>query len=85
MNTIAVIPARYAATRFPGKLMHTIGEKTIIKMVYENAVGTGLFDSVLVVTDSEEIAEEIRECNGWVKMSQREHISGKRSNCRGNC
>jgi 3-deoxy-manno-octulosonate cytidylyltransferase (CMP-KDO synthetase) len=76
MKTIAVIPARYAATRFPGKLMHTIGDRTIIRMVYENAVGTGLFDSVLVVTDSEEIAEEIRGCKGWVKMSQREHISG---------
>jgi 3-deoxy-manno-octulosonate cytidylyltransferase (CMP-KDO synthetase) len=76
MKTIAVIPARFAATRFPGKLMETIGDKTIIRMVYENAVGTGLFDQVMVVTDSEQIAEEIRNCNGWVKMSEQEHISG---------
>ncbi len=76
MKTIAVIPARFAATRFPGKLMETIGGKTIIRMVYENAVGTGLFDEVLVVTDSEVIAEEILSCGGSIKMSQREHTSG---------
>ncbi|MEY3946116.1 MAG: 3-deoxy-manno-octulosonate cytidylyltransferase [Bacteroidota bacterium] len=76
MKTIAVIPARYAATRFPGKLMETIGGKTIIRMVYENAVATGLFDQVLVVTDSEVIAGEIISCGGSVKRSQREHSSG---------
>jgi 3-deoxy-manno-octulosonate cytidylyltransferase (CMP-KDO synthetase) len=76
MKTIAVIPARFAATRFPGKLMETIGGKTIIRRVYENAVGTGLFDDVLVVTDSDVIAEEIRSCGGSIKMSLREHSSG---------
>ncbi|MFN6373795.1 MAG: 3-deoxy-manno-octulosonate cytidylyltransferase [Chitinophagia bacterium] len=76
MRTIAVIPARYAATRFPGKLMHTIGDKTIIRMVYENVVKTELFDQVMVVTDNEQIAEEIRNCGGWIKISRQEHISG---------
>ena len=76
MKIFAVIPARYAATRFPGKLMETIGGKTIIRRVYENAVATGLFDTVLVVTDSEVIAEEIRSNNGSVKMSRHEHASG---------
>jgi 3-deoxy-manno-octulosonate cytidylyltransferase (CMP-KDO synthetase) len=76
MKTIAVIPARYAATRFPGKLMETIGNKTIIRMVYENAIASGLFDRVLVVTDSDVIAEEIRVNKGEVKMSMRDHVSG---------
>lgn len=76
MNTIAVIPARYAASRFPGKLMHRIGDKTIISMVYQNAVATGLFDAVWVVTDSDEIEEEIKKEGGFVKRSQKEHQSG---------
>ena len=61
MKTIAMIPARYAATRFPGKLMQTIGDKTIIRHTYENTVATRLFDEVIVVTDSKIIFEEIRE------------------------
>ncbi len=76
MKIIAVIPARFAASRFPGKLMKKIGDKTIISMVYENAVSTKLFDDVLVVTDSEEIFNEISSQGGSVKMSMREHISG---------
>ena len=76
MKTIAVIPARFAATRFPGKLMQTIGDKTIISMVHANAVATGLFDEVLVVTDSDIIADEVRAQGGLVCMSKKEHVSG---------
>lgn len=76
MKTIAVIPARFAATRFPGKLMQKIGDKTIIRMVYDNAVATDLFDQVLVVTDSDEIFNEIKIHGGSVKMSMEEHASG---------
>ncbi len=76
MKNIAVIPARFGATRFPGKLLKTIGDKTIIRMVYENAISTGLFDQVLVVTDSDEIFEEIKKHGGAVKKSIAEHASG---------
>ena len=76
MKTIAVIPARFAATRFPGKLMQKIGDKTIIRMVYENAVESGIFNQVLVVTDSEVIFKEIKSLGGFVKMSVGEHASG---------
>ncbi|MEN9370967.1 MAG: 3-deoxy-manno-octulosonate cytidylyltransferase, partial [Bacteroidota bacterium] len=55
MKKIAVIPARFAATRFPGKLMQRIGDKTIIRMVYENVLEMGLFDDVIVVTDNDNI------------------------------
>jgi 3-deoxy-manno-octulosonate cytidylyltransferase (CMP-KDO synthetase) len=76
LKTIAFIPARYAASRFPGKLMKTIGGKTIIRMVYENAMLTGLFDDVVVVTDSEIIYNEILIHGGTVKMSNGGHNSG---------
>jgi 3-deoxy-manno-octulosonate cytidylyltransferase (CMP-KDO synthetase) len=76
LKIIAFIPARYAASRFPGKLMKTIGGKTIIRMVYENALMTGLFDDVVVVTDSEIIYNEILLHGGTVKMSSGDHNSG---------
>ena len=76
MKKIAVIPARFAATRFPGKLMQRIGGKTIIRMVYENVQAMGLFDDVLVVTDNEQIVEEIKAIGGTVKKSSQEHPSG---------
>ncbi len=76
MKKIAVIPARFAATRFPGKLMQRIGDKTIIRMVYENVQAMGLFDDVLVVTDNDQIVEEIKAIEGTVKKSSQEHPSG---------
>ncbi len=71
-----MIPARYAATRFPGKLMQQLGDKTVILHTYDNTVATGLFDEVWVVTDSDIIYQEIFSSNGKVKMSIRNHESG---------
>ena len=76
MNIIAVIPARYGATRFPGKLMQMLGNKTIIRHVYVNAKKTGLFNDVFVVTDSDIIYEEITRNGGKAIMSKKEHESG---------
>ncbi len=76
MKTIAMIPARFAATRFPGKLMHLIGDKTIIRHTYENTVATRLFDEVIVVTDSEIIFKEIIQNGGYALMSRNSHESG---------
>ncbi|MFZ9262249.1 MAG: 3-deoxy-manno-octulosonate cytidylyltransferase [Chitinophagaceae bacterium] len=76
MKKIAFIPARYAATRFPGKLMQKIGDKTIINMVYENAKEMNLFDDVIVVTDSDIIAEEISHIGGRCIKSKKDHQSG---------
>lgn len=56
--------------------MKTIGGKTIIRMVYENAMLTGLFDDVVVVTDSEIIYNEMLLHGGMVKMSSGDHNSG---------
>ncbi len=76
MKTIAMIPARYAATRFPGKLMQVLGKKTVIRHTYDNTAATGLFDEVIVVTDSDIIFREITEHGGKAKMSIRVHESG---------
>lgn len=76
MKTIALIPARYAATRFPGKLMQRLRDKTIIMHTYENTVATLLFDEVIVVTDSDIIFNEIVQNGGYAIMSKKEHESG---------
>jgi 3-deoxy-manno-octulosonate cytidylyltransferase (CMP-KDO synthetase) len=76
MKMIAMIPARFAATRFPGKLMQIIGDKTIIRHTYENTIATRLFDEVIVVTDSKIIFEEIIHNGGYAIMSKQEHESG---------
>ena len=72
----AFIPARYAATRFPAKLMQVLGAKTVIRHTYDNTVATGLFNEVYVVTDSEIIFNEITSHGGKALMSKKEHESG---------
>ncbi len=71
-----MIPARYAATRFPAKLMQLLGDKTVIRHTYDNTVATGLFDEVYVVTDSEIIFTEITTHGGKAIMSKKAHESG---------
>jgi 3-deoxy-manno-octulosonate cytidylyltransferase (CMP-KDO synthetase) len=75
-SSVALIPARYAATRFPGKLMQKLGHSTVILHTYKNTVKTGLFNEVIVVTDSEIIFEEITVHGGKAMMSKKEHESG---------
>ena len=76
MKIIAVIPARYASTRFPAKLMQDLGGKTVITRTYQAALNTSLFDDVFVVTDSELIYNEIVDNGGKAIMSIKEHESG---------
>ncbi len=76
MKVIAVIPARYASTRFPAKLMQDLGGKTVITRTYEAAINTNLFDDVFVVTDSDLIFNEIVSQGGKAIMSSKEHESG---------
>ena len=76
MKIIAVIPARYASTRFPAKLMQDLGGKSVIVRTYEAAIATNLFDDVFVVTDSTLIYNEIIAHNGKAIMSIKEHESG---------
>lgn len=76
MKKIALIPARYGATRFPGKLMAKLGDKTVILRTYESTVNTGVFDEVMVVCDSDIIYQEIVQHGGKAVMSKKEHECG---------
>lgn len=76
MKIIAMIPARYSATRFPGKLMKDLGGKPVIVRTYQAALQTKLFENVYVVSDSEVIANAIKTVGGNVIMSQKEHECG---------
>jgi 3-deoxy-manno-octulosonate cytidylyltransferase (CMP-KDO synthetase) len=76
MKIIAMIPARYAASRFPGKLMKDLAGKPVILRTYEAARRTGLFDEVYVVTDSDIIFSAITEAGGNALMSLEEHACG---------
>ena len=76
MKIIAVIPARYASTRFHAKLMEDLGGKTVILRTYEAAKKSNLFDDVFVVTDSDLIFKEITSNAGKAIMSIKEHESG---------
>lgn len=76
MKIISMIPARYAASRFPGKLMQDLGGKTVIRRTYEATVATNLFDDVFVVTDSDIIYNEIVNNGGKAIMSIKEHECG---------
>ena len=71
-----MIPARYQASRFPGKLMKSLGGKPVILRTYEAALKTHLFDDVYVVTDSPIIYSAIKEANGKAIMSEKEHECG---------
>ena len=76
MKNIALIPARYAATRFRGKLMAELKGKTVIRHTYDATVATGLFDEVIVATDSDSIFHEITSHGGKAVMTTGEHESG---------
>lgn len=76
MRIIAVIPARYEAQRFPGKLLADLKGKTVLQRTYEAVVNTNLFDEVWVATDSGAIAAHIKTIGGQIFHSQLAHDCG---------
>jgi 3-deoxy-manno-octulosonate cytidylyltransferase (CMP-KDO synthetase) len=73
---LGVIPARYASTRLPGKPLALIDSKPMIRRVYEGAVESRVFDSVVVATDDPRISEVVRGFGGEVVMTRADHPSG---------
>ncbi len=71
-----MIPARFAASRFPGKLMKDLGGKPVIVRTYESTRATGLFEQVYVVTDNDTIKDAIEAEGGNVILSKKEHECG---------
>lgn len=76
MKTIAVIPARFASTRFPGKMLKDLNGAPVIVRTFQAAVATGLFDQVYVATDHELIEKAITEAGGKAIRSIKDHESG---------
>jgi len=76
MKVIAMIPARFEASRFPGKLMKDLAGKSVIVRTYEATKSSNLFDEVFVVTDSKLIFDEIISNGGKAIKSIKEHESG---------
>ena len=74
LRFIAIIPARYASTRFPAKPLALLGGKPVIQRVYEQV--TGIISSAVVATDDERIADAVKSFGGQVVMTSPNHKSG---------
>ena len=74
MEFVAIIPARYASTRFPGKPLAMLGGKPVIRRVYEQV--TGVLPDAVVATDDERILRAVEEFGGRAVMTSAEHRSG---------
>ena len=74
MKFIAIIPARYASTRFPGKPLAILGGKPVIQRVYEQAIS--VLPEVYVATDDERIFQAVEAFGGQVIMTRTDHKSG---------
>lgn len=75
-NIVAIIPARYASTRFPGKPLIRVGGITMIERVYRQSEKASLVNEVLVATDDQRIAEAVADFGGEVIMTRSTHASG---------
>ncbi len=76
MTVVAIIPARYGSTRFPGKPLATIGNKPMVQHVYESASKPSCLDEVLVATDDHRIIQAVRGFGGKAVLTSSNHVSG---------
>ncbi len=76
MNVIAVIPSRYASSRFPAKPLALLAGKSMIQRVYEQAMQVKGLQQVIVATDDIRIYEHVKAFGGQVQMTADTHMSG---------
>lgn len=76
MKVLAIIPARYASTRFPAKALAMIAGKSMIQRVYEQVKKAEIVDKIIVATDDERIFQQLESFGGTVEMTSTEHPSG---------
>ncbi len=76
MKVIAVIPARYASTRFPGKPLALLDGKPIIQHVFQRVTGCDFFDAVIVATDDQRIFDTVKNFGGEAVFTRTSHPSG---------
>ena len=76
MKTLAVIPARLAASRLPRKPLRLVGGVPLVVRVWERVSSLGVANDVVVATDSDEIADTLRRVNAAVALTAESHPSG---------
>jgi 3-deoxy-manno-octulosonate cytidylyltransferase (CMP-KDO synthetase) len=76
MRVVAIIPARYGSTRFPGKPLALIGGKPMIQHVYQSAARAKILDRIIVATDDRRIEAAVKSFGGEVTMTSPKHASG---------
>jgi 3-deoxy-manno-octulosonate cytidylyltransferase (CMP-KDO synthetase) len=76
VNVLAVVPVRYGAARFPGKPLADLDGRPLVQWVYEAATRSDSLNDVIVATDSDEIAERVRDFGGVVELTRSDHVSG---------
>lgn len=76
MNVLGIIPARYGATRFPGKPLAMIAGKSLVQRVWEQARRCQRLDDLVVATDDERIYEHVAQLGGRPVMTRTDHLSG---------
>lgn len=76
MKIVAIIPARWGSTRFPGKVLTPIAGKPMIARVWDKARAASEIDDVIVATDDDRIAGAVRKFGGRVEMTRSDHESG---------
>lgn len=76
MKILAIIPARYASTRFPGKPLVEINGKSMISLVYEQAKQVNAFSKIIIATDDERIFQHVKDFGGDAMITSADHQSG---------
>ncbi len=75
-GVVAIIPARYSSTRFPGKPLADIGGRPMVEHVYRRVAAAASIETVLVATDDARVARAVTDFGGLVQMSKTDHVSG---------
>jgi 3-deoxy-manno-octulosonate cytidylyltransferase (CMP-KDO synthetase) len=73
---IAIIPARYDSSRFPGKVLEKIGNKTMLNLVWDQVKKADLIEEIIIATDNERIIDEVNSFGGQAEMTFSSHKSG---------
>jgi 3-deoxy-manno-octulosonate cytidylyltransferase (CMP-KDO synthetase) len=73
---LGVIPARFASTRFPGKVLALLSSKTVLQHVYERACQSRYLSRAIIATDDDRIYQAARSFGAPVRMTRADHVSG---------
>jgi 3-deoxy-manno-octulosonate cytidylyltransferase (CMP-KDO synthetase) len=76
LQVVAVIPARFASSRFPGKPLAELDGRPMIEHVYRRVAAAPLVSRVIVATDDLRVADAVRRFGGEVRLTREDHPSG---------